>query len=212
MHRRHDACRKNVYDKRPGAFFGAPLSSPFFPGKVPGSGGAGLHCRGDTLVLEDEENPKMFGKHLSTLRLEGQESPGLAIIVFLLYESGCGEKLNNLQQTQFWVNVWCSIIHGTLLGPHFYDGTLNENGYLEVLSFASHSMTLNTRGCYGLRLLCPHTERNIGLGWWIGQNVHRMRVIRGSPTSPTGLEPSSAHVVNTSFSEGWKGWVFNVYG
>ncbi|KOC64864.1 hypothetical protein WH47_04452 [Habropoda laboriosa] len=42
-----------------------------FPGKVPGSGGAGLHCRGDTLVLEDEE------KHLSIVRLEGQESPGL---------------------------------------------------------------------------------------------------------------------------------------
>ncbi|KOC69841.1 hypothetical protein WH47_07051 [Habropoda laboriosa] len=56
------------------------------------------------------------------------------------------------------------------------------------------------RDCYGLRLLCPHTECNIGLGWWTGQNVHRMR---GTPTSPIGLEPST-HVVTTPFSEGWK--------
>ncbi|KOC67142.1 hypothetical protein WH47_11799 [Habropoda laboriosa] len=79
--------------KKPRAFLGAPLSSPFFPGKVPGSGGAGLHCQGDTLVLEDEETRRC-------LRLEGQESPGLEIEnIFDQSDSDSFNESSDLEQS-----------------------------------------------------------------------------------------------------------------
>lgn len=36
-------------------------------------------------------------------------------------------------QRIFGINVWCGILNGFLIGPHFYEGTLNANRYLRFL-------------------------------------------------------------------------------
>lgn len=38
-------------------------------------------------------------------------------------------------QRVFGINVWCGIINGYLIGPHFYEGNLNADRYLNFLQF-----------------------------------------------------------------------------
>jgi len=43
-------------------------------------------------------------------------------------------KLNKNYITVWGTNVWCGLLGGNLIGPYFYDGTLNGRRYSDFLT------------------------------------------------------------------------------
>lgn len=47
-------------------------------------------------------------------------------------------------QHQWKVNVWCGILDGEIIGPHFYENNLNRGMYLQFLQNDLHELLENT--------------------------------------------------------------------
>lgn len=87
------------------------------------------------------------------------------------------------RQRRFSVNVWCGVIGGRLVGPIFYEGTLDANRYLDFLNneiselLGDLPLALRAQMYYHHDGAPPHNGRNVVAfmnneypGRWLGTN------------------------------------------